>query len=346
MTLIYFLLILGIIVFIHELGHFFWAKKSGVYCYEFSLGFGPKLFSFKRKNDETTYCLRLIPLGGYVSMAGEEVDDDEKVPKNKKLYNKPWYKKLVIVLAGVTNNFILGFVVLFISALIYGSYTTKPIVGVVSKDSNSYKAGIRKNDLILKINNKKVKKWDDVILTLTLEDKSKPQKIEVKRNSSVKTFKVIPKKVKDKKGNTSYVYGIGLSDKKYTGVKNAFSYASSKFSSTFSSMVVTIKALFTRKIGLGALSGPVGIYSVVGTQSKAGLSGLLYLLAYLSINVGFINLLPFPAFDGYRALIIIIETITRKKVNPKVDAIVNNIGLFLLFGLMIFITIKDILRLF
>lgn len=346
MTLIYFLLILGIIVFIHELGHFFWAKKSGVYCYEFSLGFGPKLFSFKRKNDETTYCLRLIPLGGYVSMAGEEVDDDEKVPKNKKLYNKPWYKKLVIVLAGVTNNFILGFVVLFISALIYGSFTTKPIVGVVSKDSNSYKAGIRKNDLILKINNKKIKNWDDVILTLTLEDKSKPQKIEVKRNNSVKTFNVTPKKVKDKKGNASYVYGIGLSDKKYTGVKNAFSYASSKFSSTFSSMVVTIKALFTRKIGLGALSGPVGIYSVVGTQSKAGLSGLLYLLAYLSINVGFINLLPFPAFDGYRALIIIIETITRKKVNPKVDAIVNNIGLFLLFGLMIFITIKDILRLF
>ena len=279
-------------------------------------------------------------------MAGEEVDDDEKVPKNKKLYNKPWYKKLVIVLAGVTNNFILGFVVLFISALIYGSFTTKPIVGVVSKDSNSYKAGIRKNDLILKINNKKIKNWDDVILTLTLEDKSKPQKIEVKRNNSVKTFNVTPKKVKDKKGNASYVYGIGLSDKKYTGVKNAFSYASSKFSSTFSSMVVTIKALFTRKIGLGALSGPVGIYSVVGTQSKAGLSGLLYLLAYLSINVGFINLLPFPAFDGYRALIIIIETITRKKVNPKVDAIVNNIGLFLLFGLMIFITIKDILRLF
>ena len=108
MTLIYFILMLGIIVFIHELGHFFWAKKSGVYCYEFSLGFGPKLFSFKRKNDETLYCIRLIPVGGYVAMAGEEATDDEEVPKDKKLYNKPWYKRLIIILAGVTNNFILG----------------------------------------------------------------------------------------------------------------------------------------------------------------------------------------------------------------------------------------------
>lgn len=111
-------------------------------------------------------------------------------------------------------------------------------------------------------------------------------------------------------------------------------------------MIVTIKALFTGKIGVSALSGPVGIYSIVGTQSKAGLSGLLYLLAYLSINVGFINLIPFPAFDGYRAVIILFEKITGKKVNAKVDAIVNNIGLMLLFALMIFITIKDILKLF
>ena len=111
-------------------------------------------------------------------------------------------------------------------------------------------------------------------------------------------------------------------------------------------MIVTIKALFTGKVGLDSLSGPVGIYSIVGSQSKAGLSGLLYLLAYLSINVGFINLIPFPAFDGYRAVIILIERITRKKVNAKVDAIVNQVGLFLLFALMIYITIKDVLRLF
>lgn len=347
MTLVYFILMLGIIVFIHELGHFIWAKKLGVYCYEFSLGFGPKLFSFKRKNDETLYCLRLIPVGGYVAMAGEEVDDDKSVPKDKKMYNKPWYKKLVIVLAGVTNNFILGFVVLFLIALIYGSTTTKPIVGIVAKDSASYEAGFKKGYEILSINGDKVSTWDDVTLKLTLANNEKAQKIVVKTNDgSKKTISITPKKIKDKEGNVSYSYGMRLSDKKYYGFVNSIKYAGSKFCSIFKSMIVTIKALFTGKIGLNALSGPVGIYSIVGAQSKVGLSGLLYLLAYLSINVGFINLIPFPAFDGYRAVIILIEKITGKKVDAKIDAIVNQIGLYLLFALMIYITIKDILKLF
>lgn len=347
MTLVYFILMLGIIVFIHELGHFFWAKKSGVYCYEFSLGFGPKLFSFKRKNDETLYCLRLIPIGGYVAMAGEEIDDDKSVPKDKKMYNKPWYKKLIIVLAGIINNFILGFLVLFICALIYGSYTTKPVIGVVSKDSASYEAGMRKGYEIVSINGKKTRTWDDVTLTLTLANNEKKQTIVVKTNDGKeKTLNIKPKKIEDKDGNVSYAYGMGLDDTKYYGFVNSIKYATSKFGSIFNSMIVTIKSLFTGKIGLNALSGPVGIYSIVGSQSKAGLSGLLYLLAYLSINVGFINLIPFPAFDGYRALIILIEKITKKKVNAKVDAIVNQVGLFLLFALMIYITIKDVLRLF
>mgnify|MGYP004536178441 FL=1 len=347
MTLIYFILLLGCIVFIHELGHFFWAKKSGVYCYEFSLGFGPKLFSFKRKNDETMYCVRLIPLGGYVSMAGEEIDDDGEVPKDKKLYNKSWYKKLIIVLAGVINNFILAFVVLFVIALIYGSYSTKPVIGVFSKDSACQKAGFEIGDKIIKINGKRTRSWDDVTLRLILANSKKSQVFVLEdKDGNEKTIKVRPIKNKDKDGNVSYSYGIGISDKKYHGVLNALKFSTSKFVSTFDSMIITIKALFTGKVGISSLSGPVGIYKIVGEQSKTGAYGLLYLLAYLSINVGFINLLPFPAFDGYRGLTIIIEKITGKQINPKVDAIVNNIGLMLLFALMIFITIKDVIKLF
>lgn len=346
MTLIYFILMLGIIVFIHELGHFIWAKKFGVYCYEFSLGFGPKLFSFRRKNDETLYCLRLIPIGGYVAMAGEEVDDDKSVSKDKKLYNKPWYKKLIIILAGIINNFILGFLILFLIALIYGSYTTEPIIGVVTKDSSSQKAGIKEGDKIISINGEKTRTWDDVTLKLVLSNNDKAQEFLLETSDGKKKVSVKPEKITDENGNVSYSYGIGLDDTKYHGLGNAFKYATSKFGSIFNSMIVTIKALFTGKVGLDSLSGPVGIYSIVGSQSKAGLSGLLYLLAYLSINVGFINLIPFPAFDGYRAVIILIERITRKKVNDKVDAIVNQVGLFLLFALMIYITIKDVLRLF
>ena len=192
MTLVYFILMLGIIVFVHELGHFFWAKKSGVYCYEFSLGFGPKLFSFKRKNDETLYAVRLIPLGGYVAMAGEEVDDDKSVPKDKKMYNKPWYKKLIIVLAGVINNFILAFVILFFIALINGSFTTKPIIGVITEGSASEKAGIELGDKILKVNDKKVSSWDDVTLELTLSNNEKSQELTVLRNDKEVKIKIKP----------------------------------------------------------------------------------------------------------------------------------------------------------
>ena len=346
LTLIYFILLLGTIVFIHELGHFFWAKKCGVYCYEFSLGFGPKLFSFRRKNDETLYALRLIPVGGFVAMAGEEADDDENVPKTKKLYNKKWYQKLIIILAGVINNFILAFVVLFFIGFIWGSYTTKPIIGVVTKGSSAEKAGIRKGDKILKINDEKIKSWDDLTLELTLSNNEKAQEFLVETKDGEKTIKIKPEKKKDEKGNVSYSYGIGMDDTKYHGIGNAFKYATSKFTSIFRTMIVTIKSLFTGRVGVNSLSGPVGIYSIVGESSKAGLSSLLYLLAYLSINVGFINLIPFPAFDGYRAVIILIEKITGKKVNQKVDAMVNSVGLFLLFALMIYITVKDVLRLF
>ena len=128
MTLIYFLLILGLTVFIHELGHFIFAKKSGVYCYEFSLGMGPKLFSFRRKNDETVYSLRLLPIGGYVQMAGEEIEEDKNLPKEKQMQSKTVWQRFTIVVAGAFNNFILGIVLLFLIGLFYGSPETKPYI--------------------------------------------------------------------------------------------------------------------------------------------------------------------------------------------------------------------------
>ena len=235
MTLIYFILMLGIIVFIHELGHFIWAKASGVYCYEFSLGFGPKLFSFKRKNknDETLYCVRIIPIGGYVAMAGEEVDDDTSVPVDKKMYNKPWLKRLMIVIAGAVNNFILGFVVLFVMALVYGAVSTKPIVGIVAENSASSKAGIKIGDVITKVNGKKVKSWDDVTINLAIHDNSKETAFIIKRDGKEQEIKVKPYKNVDNSGNVTYSYGMGIKpDKKY-GLVDSLKYATSKFGSVY-----------------------------------------------------------------------------------------------------------------
>ena len=344
-TLILFLVILGIIVFIHELGHFIFAKKAGIYVYEFSLGFGPKLFSFKRKNDETEYMIKLIPLGGYVAMAGETVDDSDKdkVPEEKRLYNKSFIKQFLVMVAGVFNNFLLGFVLLFIMGLVWGSTFTSTTLTNLDKNYPLYQAGARNGDKIVEINNKKVKNFDDIQTRIAIAGEKSTLNIKVEdKNNNINTYSIKPKYDKETK---SYFYGISVDIKQGKGFVDAIHYAFDKFVSIYKSLIVIIVSLFTGKLGMDSLSGPVGIYGVVGI-AKSSLYSLIYLTAYLSINVGFMNLLPFPAFDGGRAFLLVIEKITKKKVPLKVETIINEIGFFLLMALMVLVTIKDVLRLF
>lgn len=347
-TLILFLVILGVIVFIHELGHFIFAKKAGIYVYEFSLGFGPKLFSFKRKNDETEYMIKLIPLGGYVAMAGETVDDpnikeEDKIPEDKRLYNKSFIKQLLVMIAGVFNNFVLGLVLLFIIGLVWGSTFTSNTLSNMDKSYPLYEAGARDGDKIVEINGKKIKDFDDIQTRIAIAGEKSTLNITVlDKNNNKNTYKIKPKYDKDTK---SYYYGISVDIKQGKGFLDAIKYAFTKFVSIYKSLIIIIISLFTGKLGVDSLSGPVGIYSVVGV-AKSSLYSLIYLTAYLSINVGFMNILPFPAFDGGRAFLLIIEKITKKKVPLKVETIINEIGFYLLIALMIFVTIKDVFRLF
>ena len=336
MTLIYFVLILGITVFIHELGHFLMAKKNGVYCYEFSLGMGPKIYSFNRKNDETTYSIRLFPIGGFVQMAGEDIEEEEDIPKNKQMQSKTIWQRFVIVLAGVFNNFILGFVLLFLMALIYGSVSQKPVVTSVDSKYNAYKVNVREGDTILKVNGKRTRTLDDVILEITLTKQGDAIKLDlVDKDNNKKSVSVLPTKVENEDGSESYIYGLGWGGEPEKGLIPSFKYATQKFSS-----------LFTGRLGLDSLSGPVGIYQVVGEQRKAGFENIIYLTAYISINVGFVNLIPFPAFDGGRALFLIIEKIRKKPVKREVENTIHSIGFVLLMILVVVITIKDVIKLF
>ena len=346
MTLIYFILILGLVVFIHEFGHFIMAKKNGVYCYEFSLGMGPKIYSFNRKNDETTYSLRLFPIGGYVQMAGEEIEVDEKIPKNRRMQSKTVWQRLSIVVAGVFNNFILGIVLLFLMALFYGSPETKPYISTVDKDYNAYKVGIREGDLLTKVNGKKVRTVDDVMLAFELSKNGEAFKFTVKdTNGNEKNVTVMPTKIKEDTGER-YVYGIGLSSQINKGFLSSIKYAFVKFASIYRNMFKVIGSLITGRLGVNSLSGPVGIYNVIGEQAKMGFDNVIYLAAYISINVGFVNLIPFPAFDGGRALFLIIEKIRKKPIDQKVENTIHTVGFALLMILVIVITINDIIRLF
>ena len=344
-NILLFIIILTIIISIHEFGHFIWAKITGVYVYEFAIGMGPKIIS--KQYGETVYSIRAIPFGGFCSLAGEDLDEDDakKVPKKRRLQNKSCWERFLIMVFGPLNNFILAVVLLFFIALIWGGTTMDPIISKVDKNSAIEKVGIEAGDKIVKINGKKVSTSDDVSLYIALSDPTKKNTITVERDGKTIDFKVKPKKVKDGE-EVSYKYGMMLKQKKTKGFGNAIVYTYKKTGSIFKQMFITVKSLFTGGVKVSQLSGPVGIYSVVGEQAKTGLANIIYLIAFLSINVGFINLLPIPAFDGGHILFIIIEMIKGSPVKPELENKIHTIFLMLLLLLMLVVTFNDILRLF
>ncbi len=345
-TFVLLVIILGTLIFIHELGHFLMAKKNGIYIYEFSLGMGPAIFT-KVGKDKIKYSLRAFPIGGSVQIAGEVFEDDQKIPKSKFMCNKKWYQRFEVMVAGVTCNFLLAFIILFISSLIWGSTTLKPIVGTVSTEHPAYKAGIESGDTIISINNKHVQTWDKAVIIFNLKDADNYYDFKVKKkDGTIKDYEVKPIIYKNDDGTESKTFGIGVDTTIHRGFFHSIGYGIAKIYSVISSMTTIIANLFTGHLSLNALSGPVGIYSVVGESAKYGLESVLYLMAYLSINLGFINLLPFPAFDGGRVLFLLIEVLRGKPINSKIENTFHTIGFFLLMLLMLYITFQDIIKLF
>ena len=366
------LLILSLLIFVHEGGHFLVAKKCGVHVYEFALGMGPKVLSLKRKNDPTEYTLRAFPIGGFCAMAGEEGEDDENLPKDKFMCNKSKIKRILILVAGVTMNFITAIVLLFIIGLCYGSTDQSSIIGSVSEGTPAYNAGLKENDTIIECNGYKIKTWDKLTIVTNLKNKNDYYEYKIKHeDGSIDTYKIVPDKYavfdgktikidetntlesilkeydkKEKDVTISNLVGIQAKSKVNKGFVSAIKYAFSKFGSIVSTMIFIIGSLFTGKLGLSALSGPVGMYSVVGTVASLGFANIIYLTAYLSINLGVLNILPFPAFDGGRVLFVLIEAVTRKKVDPKIEGYFHTVGFALIMLLMIYITFQDVLRLF
>ncbi len=346
LTLLYLILILGVLIFIHELGHFIFAKIFHVHIYEFSLGMGPKILK-KVGKDKVLYSLRAFPIGGFVSMAGEVGEDDKKVKKSQFLCNKPWHQKLIVLIAGVTFNFIFALLTLFVSGIIWGSYTDRPIIGETIENYPMAKAGMEAGDLLLEINGYKVKDWDKASIVINLKDEDNVYNFKVlKNNGDIKNYSISPVTEKNQKGENQKVFGFYAGNEKEVGFVNAIKYTFTKFGRIVSSMAFVIGNLFTGKLSLKALSGPVGMYSIVGDTVTYGVESILYLVALLSINLGFINILPFPAFDGGRVLFLIIEKIKGKKVDPKIENIIHTVGFILLMLLMLYITFQDILKIF
>ena len=306
-------------------------------------------------------------------MAGEAVDLDEDIPKEKRMQSKTWMQRFLTVSAGVIFNFLLALIIFFTVGMITGTDDQKAYVGSIGENFNVSSTNLQVGDRVLKINGKDSWSYNKALLLL-MTSEGKTISLEVKHENGTKEIiNVEPTLVKpildddkkvtgyevvsEKTDDSEYKYGIGLNTKatsvKIKSVKDFFSniyhaviYSFVSFVSLIEQMLYTIFYLCVGKISLKSLSGPVGIYQVVGESAKYGFINVIYLIGYICVNVGFINLLPLPAFDGGRVFFMIIEAIRKKPVSPKVENIIHAVGLVLLMILMVVITFNDIVRIF
>lgn len=346
LTVIIAVILFALIIGIHEFGHFITAKLFGVKVNEFALGMGPKLLS--KQGKETLYSLRLIPIGGYCAMEGE----DEKSDDDRALNNKKWWKRAIIISAGAIMNILLGIVFMFIIQVQEPYYASTSIAYLVS-DSTSMNAGIQVDDEIYSINGYRTFCATDMSFALSTA-KDGVLDVVVKRDGEKLEFNDLQMDV------VSYSDGAAVTTidfKVYRVEKSVKTVITSTFSETlaFVRMIyASFVMLFTGQAGFNELSGPVGMATAIGQVAEqgfaqsflAGLNNIIYFMALITVNLGIFNILPIPALDGGRLFFIIVEAIRGKPINPEKEGIIHFVGFALLILLMIAVTVKDIWSLF
>lgn len=335
MTIIIALLLFGIIVLIHETGHFLLAKKNGVTVNEFSIGMGPLIYG-KEKNN-TLYSIRLLPLGGYVSMEGEDEDSSKPGSFNE----KGILQRASIIFAGPFFNFLgaIGFLVALF--LMIGTPTTS--IDTIIDNSPAQKIGLMSGDEIKSINGNKIDSYNEVTDIIKASN-GKELELTIERKDKNINLKLKPEL--NKETNT---YLIGITFKRQKNVLKSFTEACTTTVAIGKQMVEFLGQLITGQVKGGianSVAGPVGVIDMVSDAAKMGITNLLYLGAIISLNLGIINLVPFPALDGGRLLLLLLEGLRGgKKLDPKKEYLINVIGISALMAFTLFITYKDIWRL-
>lgn len=348
MGIIYFIILLGCIVLVHELGHLISAKIFHVYCHEFSIGMGPKLFQIKGK--ETVYSIRLLPLGGYVAMAGEDdvAHPEVDVPQERTIKGVARYKQLIIILSGVLMNFIFSLFI-FSGILLHEkkvAVISAPIVSVVSENSPAEKAGLQVDDLLLQITTpaKEVYDLNKIGTVSGLFTSDSVYTLIIERAGQIKEIQITPQKSDD-----TNRYLIGIYEKPSQVIEvNWLNVIPIAFGNMINFIVLIATALLqlVKGIGFQNLSGPVGIYNITAQQAALGFIPFISLMAVLSLNVAVFNLLPVPALDGGRAIIILFEILIKKELPKKLEYALMIGSWIILLGILIFSTWQDISKLF
>lgn len=344
-----FIVVLGVLIFFHELGHFLVARFFGVGVEKFSLGFGPRLFG--KTIGMTDYRVSLIPLGGYVKMVGEEPDTDIEphlIPLS--FTHKNVFQRFLIVAAGPTANLLLAVAIFFLVFQTSGTYVLRPLVGEVEKPSPAAQAGLQKDDLVVAIDGTAVTSWEEMA-ALIATSRGRSLAFTVERNGQRHTFDLVPELK-----TTQNLFGEDV-ERHVIGIRSAgdvipreLSFGESVRMSVVRTWEITeltvlsVVKLIQGKLPAETLGGPIKIARMAGTQAREGIVSLLIFTAVISINLGILNFLPIPVLDGGHLMFFTIEMISRRPVSIKIREIAQQFGIFLLILLMIFVIYNDIVN--
>lgn len=355
-TAVSFIVCLGILIFVHELGHFLFAKLFKVRVLKFSLGFGPKVFS--KVVGETEYQLSALPLGGYVKMFGENPDEQEEagiLEKEASFAYKTVWQRFLIVLAGPVFNLLFSLVLFFFIFLFMGlpdsRDTTK--IGQVTPDSPAATAGVEVGDIILSINDQATDEWMDV-LNLVKDSNGEALSFLVARGKENVSLVITPsvqpvKNIFGEEVEQRFMIGIVRADELFytpTGLVGAFKAACQQTWMYISLTVLGFVKLIQRVVPVSELGGPILIAQIAGKQMQAGWVNFLFFTGLISVNLGILNLLPIPVLDGGHLMFLSVEAIRRKPMSEKMQILAQQIGIAFLGVAMIFVFYNDLARIF
>jgi len=345
-TLLSLAFVLGLLIFVHELGHFATAKMVGIKVERFSLGFPPRAFGFKY--GDTDYCISWLPLGGYVKMAGmiDESLDEKLTGAPWEFASKPVWQKFIVIAAGSVMNFITAIVIFAMIALANGipDDPSGAQINQVMADTPAEQAGLLSGDVIVSINGQEIKTSQDLI-EIVNANANVELPVTVERDGEVIQTEIIPALDPEKEvGLIGVQVGtrVDFTDASFT---EAFAYGTTYSYNILVMIVDALEKIITGQESLReSVGGPIIIAKMAGESAKHGFDSLLSFTAFISLNLGFFNLLPFPVLDGGHLVMLLIEGVTRREIPVKAKIIVQKVGMALLLALMIFIIFNDIAR--
>jgi regulator of sigma E protease len=334
------LLVFGLIIFAHELGHYLAARASGIRVLEFAMGFGPKLIGWRRKDID--YSIRIFPLGGYCKFEGE----DESSHDPKAFTNAPVWKRFLTIFAGPAMNFVLAYLAVAVFLIFIGFLFYVPVVGAITPGMSAAASGLQAGDVITAVDGQSVERSEEgaaqLVQLISAGRPEDPVTLSVDRNGQPMEFSIAPQKTED----GSYKIGIELGSeiKRYAPFE-ALSISGYRIYDITVQMLEGFKGLITKGEGFNDAMGPVGIISFMTEEISRDFEMVINLIVIISLNVGIINLLPLPALDGGRLVFLVVEAVRRKPIKPEYEGWVHAAGFFLLIGLILVFTYRDIVRL-